>query len=424
MILDAQHAQALLFPNLADLLDLIGVSGLVVCFLELRHDRLEGDLCVADTAGRVQLLCVELGGVDRQHLDVRVAEQHPLGAGDKVIETGADADHEVAVLAQLVGCQAAGDADAADRELKRIRQRGVAGLGLGYRDVERLAEFHNGLAGLGVTNAAAGDEHRLLGSTDQLDRLVDLIVIRNAAGNMMDALLEEVIRERKALALYVLRHGDDCGAAVCGIGQHAHRVDHGAHQLLRTGDAVPVLGNRLKAVGSGDGQVGRNFELLEHRVRLAGRKGVGREQQERDVIDGSGQGGGDHVRRADTDRGRARDDLAAVVLLRVGDRSVRHALLVAALINTQVARVFLERLTEADDHAVAEDGEDAVYEGLFLAVHLDVLLVQELDDRLANCHFGFAHFSSSSNDMSLSAAVFAALVFDGSSVPSCILDFF
>ena len=424
MILDAQYTQTLLFPNLADLFDLIGVCALVVCFLELRHDRLKGDLCVADAAGRIQLLCVELGGVDRQHLDVRVAEQHPLGAGDKVVETGADADHEVAVLAQLVGCQAAGDADAADRELKRIRQRGVAGLGLGYRDVERLAELHHGLAGLGVTHAAAGDEHRLLGSLDQLDRLIDLIVVRNAARNVVDTLLEEVVRIFKALALYVLRHGDDRGAAVCGVGQHAHRVDQRAHQLLRTRNAVPVLGNRLEAVGSGHGQVVRNLELLEYRVRLAGCKGVGREQQERDVIDGSGQGGGHHVRRAYADRGRAGDDLAAVVLLCIGNRSVRHALLVAALVYAEMARVFLQRLAEADDHAVAEDGEDTVYERLNFAIHFDVLLVQELDDRLADCHFGFAHVSSSSNELSLSAARLRPSFFDGYSLSFCNFDFF
>ena len=210
---------------------------------------------------------------------------------------------------------------------------------LGYRDVERLAELHNGLAGFGVTDAAAGDEHRLLGCLNHLNRLVHLVVVRYAAGNVMDALLEEVVRILKALALYVLRQGDNSGAAVCGVGQNAHRVDHRAHHLLRARNAVPVLGNRLEAVRRGHGQVGRYLQLLEHRVRLTGCEGVGREQQKRDVVNGSGEGCGYHVRRADTDRGRASNDLAAVVLLCIGNSSVRHALLVAALVYAEMARV-------------------------------------------------------------------------------------
>ena len=106
------------------------------------------------------------------------------------------------------------------------------------------------------------------------------------------------------------------------------------------------------------------------------------------------------------------------MLLGIRDRCVRHALLVAALINTQVARILLQRLAKADYHAVAEDREDAVHERLYLAVHLDVLLVQELDDRLTYCHFGFTHFSSSLTRVynhSL-AALSAAFVFDGFSV--------
>ena len=83
------------------------------------------------------------------------------------------------------------------------------------------------------------------------------------------------------------------------------------------------------------------------------------------------------------------------MLLGVADRGVGHALLVAALIHAQVPRILIERLAETDDHAVAENGEDAVHKRLHLAVHLNVLLVQELDDGLTDCHFGFTHVSSS-----------------------------
>ena len=164
MILHAQHAQTLLFPYLADILNFGGVAGLVAVCLELFHDSLERYLCITDAAGCVQLFCMELGGVDGEHLNIRIAEQHPLGTGNEVIETGADTNNEVAVLAECVRRQTSGYADAADCQLKRIRQAGMAGLGLRNRNVERLAEVHCGLTGLGVTNAAACDEHRLLGA--------------------------------------------------------------------------------------------------------------------------------------------------------------------------------------------------------------------------------------------------------------------
>ena len=205
----------------------------------------------------------------------------------------------------------------------------------------------------------------------------------DAACNVMYALLEEVIRKIEALTLYILRERDNCRAAVCGVGQDAHCIDHRAHQLLRTGNAIPVLGNRLEAVRSGHG--------LENRIRLTGCEVIGREQQQRDVVDGSGQCCGYHVCCANADGRGAGDDLAAVVLLCVADGGVCHALLVAALVNSQVARILFQRLSETDYHAVTEDCEHAVYEGFLFAVHLDVLLVQELDDRLTDCHSGFAH---------------------------------
>ncbi len=79
------------------------------------------------------------------------------------------------------------------------------------------------------------------------------------------------------------------------------------------------------------------------------------------------------------------------MLLCVADGGVCHALLVAALIYTQVAGILLQRLTKADDHAVTEDGEHTVHERLYLAIHFNVLLVQELYDGLPDCHSGFAH---------------------------------
>ena len=102
LVLNAQNAQTLFFPNLADILNFGGVAGLVAVCLELFHDRFESNLCVADAAGCIQLFRMELGSIDCQNLNIRVAEQHPLGAGYEVVETSADTNNEVAVLAECV----------------------------------------------------------------------------------------------------------------------------------------------------------------------------------------------------------------------------------------------------------------------------------------------------------------------------------
>ena len=334
---------------------------------------------------------MELRSVDCQNLDVRIAEQNPLGTGNKVVETGADADNQIGILAQCVCCQTAGNTDAADAQFKAVRQSGVASLCLGYRNVKLTSKLHNGFARFGVTNAAAGNQERLLCGLNQLYSLLYFICICAAAGDVMYTLLEEVIRILKALALYVLRQADADSTAVSGVGQYAECVNQCRHQLFRTGNAIPVLGNRLEAIGSGDAQVVRNFHLLQYRIRLAGCERVRREQQQRNVVDGCGQRCSYHVCCARADGRRASDDLAAVVLLRIRDSSMCHALLVSALIYTQTTRVFIQRLSQTNYHAVSKDGEDAVYERLLYAVKFDVLLVQELYNCLTYCHLCLAH---------------------------------
>ena len=76
---------------------------------------------------------------------------------------------------------------------------------------------------------------------------------------------------------------------------------------------------------------------------------------------------------------------------------MHHRLLVAALVVAKVG-VLLERLADAGDVAVAEDAEAAGEEGLLHAVALDVLLLEEGDQRLGHrqayrCHARFSrHF--------------------------------
>ena len=87
---------------------------------------------------------------------------------------------------------------------------------------------------------------------------------------------------------------------------------------------------------------------------------------------------------------------------RVADRGVHHGLLVAALVVAQrllAGRVgelgaLEQRLTDARDVAVPEDAPAAGEEGVLDAVALDVLLLEESDERLGHGQPGRHRLSS------------------------------
>ena len=270
---------------------------------------------------------------------------------------------------------------------------GLAGLGLREGDVELGGEGLHGLAGLGIAHAAARDQQGGFGIRDDIRDIGDLVRVGGDAGDLLDALGKESVREVVALAFHVLAQGDAHRAAVGGIGEGAHGVDQGAHDLLGTGDAVPVAAHGLIGVVGGDGQGIGLLELLQDGIRLAGAEGVRREQQQRDIVYGGRGGGGDHVGRAGADGRGAGDDLAAVVLLGEGRGGVGHPLLVLPLKYLQRAGVFIQRLTQSADDTVTEDGKDTFHELGFLPVEGDVLVVKEFDDCLTGGHDG--HMNSS-----------------------------
>ncbi len=101
----------------------------------------------------------------------------------------------------------------------------------------------------------------------------------------MDSFPEKVIGIFVAFALHVLRqrHADRAGFG--RIGQHAHRADHGGHQLLRAFHPVPVFAYGLKCIIGGGLQACRLFHLLQNRVWLACGERVARKKKQGDVVD-------------------------------------------------------------------------------------------------------------------------------------------
>ena len=138
--------------------------------------------------------------------------------------------------------------------------------------------------GLGIADAAAADHHGTLRLADGLGSVSQSGLGGGAALQTPYSLGKETHGIIIGLTLNVLRHGHADSAGVGGVGQHPEGVDHGAHQLLRPDDPVPVAADGLEGVVGGDGEVVGLLHLLEHGVRLAAGVHVAGQHQQGDVV--------------------------------------------------------------------------------------------------------------------------------------------
>ena len=124
------------------------------------------------------------------------------------------------------------------------------------------------------------------------------------------------------------------------------------------------------------------LDLLQHRVGDAVGEDVARQQQHRQAVDMSQCCGRDHVDRAGADRRGGSHDAAAEVRLGVAYRRMRHRLLIVGAEGRQLVAIFIERLADAGDIAMAEDRPDAAEQRQRLAVDLGLLARKEPRQRL------------------------------------------
>jgi len=82
------------------------------------------------------------------------------------------------------------------------------------------------------------------------------------------------------------------------------------------------------------------------------------------------------------------------VLLGKAERYVGHPLLIAPLIHFQAAGILLQRLAQPQHVAMAEDGEYAVHKFVLGPIHLHVLLIEKLHQRLRHRHSDPLHRDS------------------------------
>ena len=198
--------------------------------------------------------------------------------------------------------------------------------------------------------------------------------IRSCVGGLRSTrqvrLLKEMGGEVAGVGLHVLGQRDRHGARVCRIGKHAHGFRQGGEQLLGPVDPVEEPADRTEAVVDADLGGHRVLELLQHGSLVAGRVVIRRQQEHRKPVDRGRGGAGNHVGGSRSDRGRAGDGGQAVVDLGEARRRVHHGLLVAGLVVGQFLPVFVERLAQSGDVAVAENAEYGGDEPPFHAVAL------------------------------------------------------
>ncbi|MNB79324.1 hypothetical protein D3C75_260580 [compost metagenome] len=196
---------------------------------------------------------------------------------------------------------------------------------------------------------------------------------------------EEVGRIIPGLPLHILRQRNRHGTSVCLIGQHPHRIQQCGHQLLRPVDPVPVFAHRLEGIVHRNRQVVRMLHLLQHRIGLAGSKGIARQQQHRNLIGRCRCSCGQHIGRSRPDRGGTGHNLPSAALLGERGRRMNHALLIAALIDCQLTRRLLQRLSKSEHVTVSEHSEHALDEALRPAAKVHILLIQKFYQRLRRC---------------------------------------
>ena len=336
-----------------------------------------------------------LGGVEGRDIDVDEGDvgvlELRLRGRREVGVARAHTDDQVGLVGQVVARVAAGGADTAHGAGVIAVDGALTSLRVRHRDTGRGRECAQLLRGLGVDGAAAGDDEGTLGGADLGHRTLDGGALGRRTAHVPHALGEELDRPVVGLGLNVLGQGDRHGTGLGRVGQDAHAVQERGDQLLGTIDAVEEARDGTERVIDSHVERGRILELLEDRVRDAGRELVGGEDEDGQAVGRRGRGAGHHVQRAGADRRSRHPGLQAVRRLGECRGRVDGALLVAGHdVGHRVLAlggrdlILQQGLTDAGNVTVTEDAEGARDEAMFNTVTLGVLVGQEANDCLCN----------------------------------------
>jgi hypothetical protein len=307
---------------------------------QLARELGQADLRIGDQRDAAMLHRIVGRDVEADDLQVFGAEERPR-AGGEILQPRADRQHDIGIRREGIGGARAGDADRSERQIAPLVDRRLPGLRHRDRNAMPLGEGGQLVRRLGIQNAAAGDDHRLLRRAQQRHGMSELILVRTGPTRRPDLLGEQRLGEVVGFRLDVLTQRQRDGAAIDGVGQHLHRALERGNQLLGTLDAVEIARDRPEAVGCRHAAVAEILDLLEDGVRQSAREHVARQEKHRQSIDMGDARSRHEIERTRADRGRAGHETAAETRLGEGDRRMGHALLVVGAVGREVV---LDRL--------------------------------------------------------------------------------
>ncbi|MNC22720.1 hypothetical protein D3C75_707270 [compost metagenome] len=308
--------------------------------------------------------------------------EETLRTRGEIRKTGAYADHQIRPCGQGIGAAVARNAYTAQIVCAAASHSTFAGLCFTERDSEPLCKSAQIRSGIRIPDSASTDQQRPRFTGNKIRRCSNLIRVRAAGDDPVNALAEEIQGIVPGLRLDILRQRDGNRPGVGLISQHTHRVQQSRHQLFRPADPVPIFAHGLEGVIDRDRQIMGMFHLLQHRIGLTGGKRIAGKQQNRDLISRCSCRGRQHIGRAGSHRSCTGHDPPSAALLGKGGRRMNHALLISSLVNCQPTRCFLQRLPQTEYIAMTENRKYAVYEALRSAAKVHVLPVQKLHQRL------------------------------------------
>ena len=308
--------------------------------------------------------------VDRRRVDVdvdllRLRRKGVETAGDAVVESCADADHQVAVMHGVVGLERAVHAEHPEPLLVRGRIGAEPHQRRGDRETGGEHEFAQERRGVRsrIDDAAAGVEDRPLGLGHHLDRALhplDVALDLRMVGLVLDVALERI---GPAGELHVLGNVDDDRTRPPVRGD-VERLVQDARQVLDAAHQIIVLG----AVA---GDAGRVAFLERVRADQVGRHLAGDADERNGVHQRVGEAG-DRVGRAGPRGDQQHADLAGRARIALG--GVRRP---PFLTDENVTDLVLVEDRVVDrQHRAAGIAED----------ELDALILERLDH-----HFGAGH---------------------------------
>ena len=286
-------------------------------------------------------------------------------AGDAIVETGADGDHQIAIVHRIIGLERPVHAEHAEPVAAGGRIGAEPHQGRGDRKAGEFDEFAQQRRGLrpGIDDAAAGIEDRPLRLGHHRDRLLDLGGIAlelRAIGLVLDIRRPDIGAGRE---LHVLGNIDHDRAGPPGLGDQKSLMQD-ARQILDRAHQIIVL-------GAMPGDADRVGFLERVRADEMGRHLAG-DADDRDRIHQRVGEAGDGIGGAGPRRHQQHADLAGGT--RIALRRMGRALLVAH--EHMLDEVLVEQRVIDRQHRAARIAENRI----------DALILQGLHN-----HFRAAH---------------------------------